>query len=241
MNTPISHADAPPRSERRHGPDAGVRERARSSGGGADGGDQARGRPGPAGRARGVGAESVCGVSCAARSGGGRGRGTAERERGREGEEGGEGRGVGCAQGTDVCVRVPASRQDITTGYGGKRSALHWASAKGLAGTVAKLLALGADATLTDKVRTSAVYRYPHVLICTRISTNTLVCNTAWKPERSSLVSFLIVRDNTGQARNKLRSRLWTLEGLVHFRRCIHAVWLSVCVCVCAHVRVCCI
>ena len=36
-----------------------------------------------------------------------------------------------------------------------KRSALHWASAKGLAGTVAQLLALGADATLKDKV-----YRY---------------------------------------------------------------------------------
>ena len=36
-----------------------------------------------------------------------------------------------------------------------KRSALHWASAKGLAGTVAQLLALGADATLTDEV-----YRY---------------------------------------------------------------------------------
>ena len=34
-----------------------------------------------------------------------------------------------------------------------KKSALHWASAKGLAGTVAQLLALGADATLTDEVR----------------------------------------------------------------------------------------
>ena len=101
---------------------------------------------------------------------------------------------MGCAQGTDVWVRGPASRQ----GYY-KRSALHWASAQGLAGTVAQLLALGADATLKDKV-----YRYPHVLICTRISTNTLVCDTAWKPERSSLVSFLIVRDNTGQARTSL-------------------------------------
>ena len=42
-------------------------------------------------------------------------------------------------------------------GFGGdkelKKSALHWASAQGLAGTVAQLLALGADATLTDKVR----------------------------------------------------------------------------------------
>ena len=62
---------------------------------------------------------------------------------------------MGCAQGTDVCVRVPASRQDITTGYSGKRSALHWASEEGLAGTVAQLLALGADATLRDQVRAS--------------------------------------------------------------------------------------
>ena len=114
--------------------------------------------------------------------------------------EGGEGRGVGGAQGTDVWVRVPASRQDRY-----KRSALHWASEQGLAGTVAKLLALGADATLTDKVRASiSVYQYQRVLICIRTSTNTLVCNTAWKPERSSLVSFLIVRDNTGQARTSL-------------------------------------
>ena len=61
---------------------------------------------------------------------------------------------MGCAQGTDVWVRVPASRQD---GFY-KRSALHWASEKGLAGTVAKLLALDSDATLTDKVTASAVY-----------------------------------------------------------------------------------
>ena len=184
------------RTGRRHGPVVGVRLRARGSGGGADGGDQARGRPGPAGRARGVGVESVCGVSCAMEWGRTRARHGGARER--EGRGGG---GGGCAQGTDVCVRVPASRQGQDY-Y--KRSALHWASEKGLAGTVAQLLALGADATLTDKVRASSVYRYPHVLICTRISTNTLVCNTAWKPERSSLVSFLIVRDNTGQARTSL-------------------------------------
>ena len=86
-----------------------------------------------------------------------------------------------------------------------KRSALHMASEKGLAGTVAKLLALGADATLTDQVRAGiSVYRYPHVLICTRTSTTALVCDTARKPERSSLVGFLIVRDNTGQARTSL-------------------------------------
>ena len=111
---------------------------------------------------------------------------------------------MGCAQGTDVWVRVPASRQ-AQEGYPCyKRSALHLASQQGLAGTVAQLLALGADATRTDEVRASAVYRYPHVLICMRISTHTLVCNTAWKPERSSLVSLLIVRDNTGQARTSL-------------------------------------
>ena len=90
MNTPISHADAPPRSERRHGPDAGVRERARSSGGGADGGDQARGRPGPAGRARGVGVESVCGVSCAGKELGADAGAARRSER-----EGGKGRAAG--------------------------------------------------------------------------------------------------------------------------------------------------
>ena len=107
---------------------------------------------------------------------------------------------MGCAQGTDVWVRVPASRQGRY-----KQSALHVASEEGLAGTVAQLLALDADATLTDKVRACiSVHRYQRVLICTRTSTNTLVCDTAWKPERSSLVSFLIVRDNTGQARTSL-------------------------------------
>ena len=57
---------------------------------------------------------------------------------------------MGCAQGTDVWVRVPASRQAEDDYRSYKRSALHLASAKGLAGTVAQLLALGADATLTD-------------------------------------------------------------------------------------------
>jgi hypothetical protein len=112
---------------------------------------------------------------------------------------------VGCAQGTDGCVCVPASRQAKEDYPHSKRSALHWASEKGMAGTVAQLLALGADATLRDLVRAGIfVNRYPRVLICTRTSTNTLVCDTAWKPERSSLVSFLIVRDNTGQARTSL-------------------------------------
>ena len=73
-----------------------------------------------------------------------------------------QGRVVRCAQGTDVCVCVPASRQ-AQEGYPGwKRSALHRASEEGLAGTVAQLLALGADATLRDKVR---------AYICVSIST----------------------------------------------------------------------
>ena len=46
-------------------------------------------------------------------------------------------------------MRVRASRQDDDFG----RSALNVASFNGLAGTVAKLLALGADSTLTDEVR----------------------------------------------------------------------------------------
>ena len=79
-----------------------------------------------------------------------------------------------------VWVCVPASRQDQHDYHGWKRSALHMASEKGLAGTVAQLLALGVDATLTDKVRASiSVCRYPRVLICIRASTNALVCDTA--------------------------------------------------------------
>ena len=52
------------RTERQNGPVGGVREQGRGSSEGADGGDQARGRPGPAGRARGV-AGSVHGVRSA--------------------------------------------------------------------------------------------------------------------------------------------------------------------------------
>ena len=95
----------------------------------------------------------------------------------REGGQGGGGCGGGAreerggawgARRALTCgwVRVPASRQ----GYR-KRSALHWASAKGLAGTVAQLLALGADAFLTDKV-----YRDPHVLICRLMYVCVYVC-----------------------------------------------------------------
>ena len=69
-----------------------------------------------------------------------------------------QGRVVRCAQGTDVCVCVPASRQAKEDYPGYKRSALHVASEQGLAGTVAQLLALDADATLTEKVTASAVY-----------------------------------------------------------------------------------
>ena len=49
---------------------------------------------------------------------------------------------------TFACVYVPS--QDLNS----KRSALHMASENGLAGTVAALLALGANAALADKVRT---------------------------------------------------------------------------------------
>ena len=50
---------------------------------------------------------------------------------------------------TFECVHLTPSQDD-----GRKRSALHKASENGLAGTVAKLLSLGANAGLADKVRT---------------------------------------------------------------------------------------
>ena len=56
---------------------------------------------------------------------------------------------------TDVCVCVPSQGGD----YGSKRSALHDASENGLAGTVAALLALGANAALADRVRTCVYVR----------------------------------------------------------------------------------
>ena len=142
-----------------------------------------------------------------------------------------EGRGVGCAQGTNVWVRVPASRQD--TGFD-KRSALHWASEKGLAGTVAQLLALGADATLTDKVRASSEYRYPSTCI-DQYTYKHKYTSVRYGMETRALVSgqFLDRQRQHWPSADKLRSRLWTLEGLVRFRICIHIVCLSVCVCVC--------
>ena len=76
-----------------------------------------------------------------------------ESEGGVSGRGGGEGGGReeegawGGAQGTDVLVCV--SLQDNVF----QRSALHWASEGGLAGTVAQLLSLGADAALKDEVR----------------------------------------------------------------------------------------
>ena len=60
----VTHLHTHTRTERQNGPVAGVREQARGSSEGADGGDQARGRPGPAGRARGV-TGSVHGVRSA--------------------------------------------------------------------------------------------------------------------------------------------------------------------------------
>jgi hypothetical protein len=67
--------------------------------------------------------------------------------RGGEGERGGGGGGRGFAQGTNICVYVPL--QD----NGNQLSALHYASESGLENTVGKLLSLGADAALKDKVR----------------------------------------------------------------------------------------
>ena len=60
-----------------------------------------------------------------------------------------------------MCIYIPRGPASRQGGYY-KRSALHWVSEQGLAGTVAKLLALDADATLTDKVR---------AYICVSIST----------------------------------------------------------------------
>ena len=56
---------------------------------------------------------------------------------------------MGFAQGAKRCVYVPL--QDTFGDY--KRSALHYASSSGLESIVAKLLSLGADAALVDKVR----------------------------------------------------------------------------------------
>ena len=95
----------------------------------------------------------------------GGGRERTGRARAREGYQGGgEGRrGVreeegawGGAQGTDVLVCVSLQddgKKDYT------RSALHKASEGGLAGTVAQLLSLGADAALKDKVRACTCMR----------------------------------------------------------------------------------
>jgi len=81
-----------------------------------------------------------------------------ESEGGVSGRGGGEGGGReeagagGGAQGADVlvCVSLQGAYQ---------RSALHKASEGGLAGTVAQLLSLGADAALKDKVRACTCMR----------------------------------------------------------------------------------
>ena len=92
----------------------------------------------------------------------GGGRERTGRARAREGYQGGgEGRGGkgkrkgrgGGAQGIDVRVCVCLQDKSLM------RSALHKASEKGLAGTVAQLLSLGADAALKDEVRACTCMR----------------------------------------------------------------------------------
>ena len=97
------------------------------------------------------------------------GRGRSRKNRQSESEGGVSGRGGGGgggkgkrkgrrggAQGTDVLVCVSLQddgKKDYT------RSALHKASEGGLAGTVAQLVSLGADAALKDKVRACTCMR----------------------------------------------------------------------------------
>ena len=83
----------------------------------------------------------------------------AVRRKEREGEGAGkrgpgkEGVGVWSALRALTCGCACLRQSCVRYGDLQKQSALHMASAEGLAGTVAKLLALGADAALTDKVR----------------------------------------------------------------------------------------
>ena len=77
---------------------------------------------------------------------------------GRGGVRGEEGGGRWAfAQGANRCVYVPLQDTDNSSAFHflerGKRSALHYASSSGLESIVAKLLSLGADAALVDKVR----------------------------------------------------------------------------------------
>jgi hypothetical protein len=96
---------------------------------------------------------------------------------GGRGGEGGRGGGGAFAQGTGICVCVLLQDQD-------QRSALHYASMKGLESTVAKLLSLGADAALKDRVRACSytntfmysvhVYiLYVHVCLCVSVCVDT--------------------------------------------------------------------
>ena len=68
---------------------------------------------------------------------------------------------LACEKGQEGAAEQLAERTaqagalDVQAGYE-KRSALQWASARGMAGTVATLLSLGADPALADKVRTHA-------------------------------------------------------------------------------------
>ena len=92
----------------------------------------------------------------------GGGRERTGRARAREGIRAGRGEeGVreeegawGGAQGTDVLVCV-----SLQANFGYNGSALHKASEGGLAGTVAQLLSLGADAALKDQVRACTCMR----------------------------------------------------------------------------------
>ena len=91
----------------------------------------------------------------------GRGRSRKNRQSESEGGVSGRGGGVreeegawGGAQGTDVLVCVSLQANGAY-----ERSALHKASEGGLAGTVAQLLSLGADAALKDEVRACTCMR----------------------------------------------------------------------------------
>ncbi len=98
-----------------------------------------------------------CGQGVVARAeakGGAREEGEGEGEHG-AGEEGG-GRDVGGSQGTDLCMCVSLQDDGFYDGCVKGCTALHKASANSMSGTVAKLLALGANAACKDKVRARA-------------------------------------------------------------------------------------
>ncbi len=86
----------------------------------------------------------------------------------------GQGRGRGerrVGRGTDTCVYVLPQSGEYQREY--QRSALHSASEKGWESAVAKLLSLGADAGLIDKVRVCS-YMEMCLCVCTPMSTRPL-------------------------------------------------------------------